>query len=193
MNLLAGDFSINEVSKHTQSLLAKNNKISENLRKFKLKKPYVCISPYTTENYKEWPTNHFISLARRLFKKKYSVYLIGGKSEIKRSEEWKKLVEQRVVFNLIGKYPMKDTIAILSQAKMLIGNDSGLIHINAALNKITLCLYGPTNYRLSTPWGKQVERIFAENTEKNNRKKNLKNPMRKIKVETVWKRAIKLL
>ena len=192
MNLLSGDFSINETNRYTQPLLSKN-KISKNLANFKLKKPYVCISPYATESYKEWPANYFMSLALRLFKKKYSVYLIGGKSDVERSEEWKKLVEQKVVFNLIGKYSLNNTIAILSQAKMLIGNDSGLIHINAALNKTTLCLYGPTNYRLSTPWGKKIERIFAENNKKTIHKKNLKNSMKKIEIENVWKRTLKLL
>ena len=47
--------------------------------------------------------------------------------------------------NLAGETTLSDAIALLAEATALVANDSGLLHVAAALNRPVVALYGPTD------------------------------------------------
>ena len=65
----------------------------------------------------------------------------------------KELQQNQNFFNLIGKTRLVDAIDILSMAKLVLSNDSGLMHLSAATGIPTLGLFGPTDDKLYAPSG----------------------------------------
>lgn len=107
-----------------------------------------------TEAAKQWPMERFARLADAC-KKRYdrAVVLLGaGAGETALAE--KVLRHSRVeVINLVNQTRLQEAIAILQQALVVVGNDSGPLHLAAALDKPTVGLYGPTNPRVVGPYG----------------------------------------
>ncbi len=105
----------------------------------------ILIHPFAGWKAKEWPLKNYIELAGRL-SKKYYVKLIFQKGQVKKDilDEINflkiKYVETENIDQLI--YEIKN-------CKVLIGNDSGPVHIACLLGKSTFSIYGPTNPKYS--------------------------------------------
>jgi heptosyltransferase-2 len=54
--------------------------------------------------------------------------------------------------NLSGKTTVRDLLALLSLSSFLITNDSGPMHIAAALGVPLVAIFGPTDWRTTSPW-----------------------------------------
>jgi ADP-heptose:LPS heptosyltransferase len=57
------------------------------------------------------------------------------------------------LLNLIGKTDLPVAAAVLRRCKFFIGNDSGLMHMSAAVGTPTLGLFGPSHISQYAPWG----------------------------------------
>ncbi len=71
------------------------------------------------------------------------VILLGGKEDIARGEEIREQRTARVV-NACGLLPLNGSVSVISQATAVITNDTGLMHIAAALKKPIISLWGNT-------------------------------------------------
>ena len=141
-----------------------------------------------TKAAKRWPMEQYARLAEDC-KKRYnrSVVLLGaGAGEVALAE--KVLHHSRVeIINLVNQTRLKEAIAILQQAFLVVGNDSGPLHIAAALDKPTVGLYGPTNPRVVGPYG-QMDGVVqsGRNLERSGRYSNHEqHRMENIGVEQV--------
>lgn len=103
------------------------------------------MAPRASKNTKEWTAEEFGRLAK-LIKEKYGVktILIGGKSDIPRCEEIDRISENNCII-LAGKLSLKESGALLSQAKFLVTNDSGPFHIARGVGCRTFVIFGPTS------------------------------------------------
>ncbi len=63
------------------------------------------------------------------------------------------------VSNLMGETNLPVTVELLKQSHLLITNDTGPMHIAAALEKPTAALFGPTDPTKTGPYGK-IHKIF---------------------------------
>jgi ADP-heptose:LPS heptosyltransferase len=61
------------------------------------------------------------------------------------------------VFRATGTAP--DFVAVLRRSALAVGNDSGSVHLSAALGVSTVGLYGPTQARINGPYGPRVRAI----------------------------------
>jgi heptosyltransferase-1 len=127
-----------------------------------------------TESAKQWPLEQFARLAEAC-KKRYnrSVVLLGvGAGEAALAE---KVVRHSGVeiINLVNQTRLQEAIAILQRAFLVLGNDTGPLHIAAALDKPTVGLYGPTNPLIVGPYG-QMDGVVqsGRNLERNGRYSN---------------------
>ena len=57
------------------------------------------------------------------------------------------------LINLAGKTTLREAIYLISQCRLFISNDSGLMHIAGALNIPTIALFGSTNPVTTAPAG----------------------------------------
>ena len=129
---------------------ANDKKIADNfIRKNKLKK-IVGIAPGAAESARSrmWPKENFARLADELAGK-YDVVFIGSKEESSLVEGIKSLIKNKAI-NAAGKISLKQTFYLISKCSLFISNDTGPMHIAAAMGVKTIGLFGPN---LPIRWG----------------------------------------
>lgn len=92
---------------------------------------------------KRWPLDNFIQLAQYIqTKTKLQVVLVGGREDIESSLTIQKAVPQ--VINAVDRFKLAETAVLLKHCRLYLGNDSGPLHLAAAMGTPTLGLFGPT-------------------------------------------------
>jgi len=99
---------------------------------------------------KRWPIPYFAQLAQYLRDFGYDVWLIGSPKD---KELGEKIVAlgNNACHNLCGATELGDAIALLSCADLVVSNDSGLMHIAAAMDRPMLALYGSSSPTFTPP------------------------------------------
>ena len=93
---------------------------------------------------KRWPARHFAVLARELAKRGYAVWLIGSGKDAELGEEIR-AQSGGACENLCGKTDLAAAIDLIACVKLVVSNDSGLMHVAAALGKPLIALYGSSS------------------------------------------------
>ncbi len=83
-------------------------------------------------------------VASIISKLKISIVLLGGEDDKKRGDEIIKLAGNKSVFNVCGQFSLNGSASIVEQSKLVITNDTGLMHIAAAFKKPIISLWGNT-------------------------------------------------
>lgn len=99
---------------------------------------------------KRWPAPHFAELARRLAAGGYRVWLLGSPKDRDIGEE----IEQTsagAARNLCGRTDLGQAVDLLSAAAVVVSNDSGLMHVAAALDRPMAALYGSSSPGFTPP------------------------------------------
>ncbi|MBC7944921.1 MAG: lipopolysaccharide heptosyltransferase II [Burkholderiales bacterium] len=99
---------------------------------------------------KRWPPAYFAELAVKLSSAGYAVWIIGSAKDIEIGAEIASASGNRAI-DLCGKTSLDEAIDLLSCAALVVANDSGLMHIAAALDKPMLALYGSSSPRFTPP------------------------------------------
>lgn len=111
--------------------------------------PYAVLSPGSNWVTKRWPVQRFAELAKKLRAQyKYSIVAAGTPNE----SDLARQIEPDL--NLAGKTNLRQLIALLERASLVVCNDSGPMHIAAALGRPLVSLFGPTNPELTGPYGR---------------------------------------
>lgn len=150
----------------------------------------VIMLPAASKQAKRWGEEKYRLLGEYLKKKGFTVLYLGSKSE----EELLKRAAGSLPFAtpLMGNLP-----STLSRARVVVGNDTGPIHIAVAVGTKVIAIFGPTDPSLTSPWGQKDAYIY-------------KNPpcgpchrrkcppskhicMNSITVEEVFEKTLKLL
>ncbi len=93
---------------------------------------------------KRWPPHYFAELARRFAGAGCDVWLAGSANDAALGAEISRLSDGRCV-DLCGKTTLAEAIDLLSCATIVVSNDSGLMHIAAALDKPLIALFGSSS------------------------------------------------
>jgi ADP-heptose:LPS heptosyltransferase len=104
---------------------------------------------------KRWATERFAAVARGLIERcEAHVLLIGGRDDQELSQETAALVPSGATV-LAGQTPLKVTAALIEQSTLFIGNDSGPLHMAAAVGTPAVGIFGPSDWRQYEPIGKK--------------------------------------
>ncbi len=104
---------------------------------------------------KRWPVQYYAELAQKLRAQGYAVWLIGSPKDREVAEKIVSLGNQPVR-NLCGTTDLGDAIALLSCASLVVSNDSGLMHIAAALDRPMLAIFGSSSPQFTPPLSTQA-------------------------------------
>lgn len=101
---------------------------------------------------KRWPTRHFATLALMLAGKGRQVWLFGSQKDRPVATEVMTLAPG-ACHNLAGKTDLATAIDLMSMAETVVSNDSGLMHVAAALGRPLVALYGSSSPEHTPPLG----------------------------------------
>ena len=105
---------------------------------------------------KRWPTRHFAELARRLAASGYAIWLFGSPKDHAVAEE---IAAQApgLTRNLCGTTSLDQAVDLLALANLVVCNDSGLMHVAAALERPIVAIYGSSSPGFTPPLSDRAE------------------------------------
>jgi heptosyltransferase-2 len=108
-------------------------------------RPIVTLSPGAVGAGKAWPPEHYAALAKALAQDVASIWVLGGPSEAATARQIAEAAGEHVR-DLTGT-DLRNAVLALAAADVSVTNDSGLMHVSAALGTPTVAIFGPTS-----PW-----------------------------------------
>jgi lipopolysaccharide heptosyltransferase II len=107
-------------------------------------RPLLALAPGARWATKRWPVERFATVGQALLEQYHAgVVILGDHDDTALAEALCQRL-QGPVFNASGKFSLMQTAALLQQCRLLISNDSGLMHMAAALNVPVVAVFGPT-------------------------------------------------
>lgn len=103
---------------------------------------------------KRWPHYHYATLAQRLIGQGYQIALFGSAKDVDAGEEIRRTLDEEsreYCLNLAGHTSLDQAVALIAACQAIVSNDSGLMHIAAALDKPLVALYGPSSPDFTPP------------------------------------------
>lgn len=103
---------------------------------------------------KQWPPEYYAEVANNLLDQGWQVIVLGSKADQKTAAQIESAIaqaHQSEFVNLTGQTQLEQAIDLLGTADWVISNDSGLMHIAAALQRPLVAIYGPTSTAFTPP------------------------------------------
>ncbi|MDR3159392.1 MAG: lipopolysaccharide heptosyltransferase II [Zoogloeaceae bacterium] len=104
---------------------------------------------------KRWPSRHFAALARELTHVGCAVWLLGSAKDHALAEDIRRQTTGDCR-NLCGKTRIDQAIDLIALATLVVCNDSGLMHVAAALSRPTLAIFGSSSPDFTPPLSGQA-------------------------------------
>jgi heptosyltransferase-2 len=110
---------------------------------------------------KRWPAEYYAAVAEAKIKEGWEVWLFGSPKE----REAGALIQAKTnkqCINLIGKTSLEEAINLLARVDAIVCNDSGLMHIGAALDKPLIALFGSSSPTHTPPLSKKASILYLK-------------------------------
>lgn len=114
---------------------------------------------------KQWPIEHYATVANEMINQGYQVWLFGSAKDKETTETIKSLVHsdnQTSVFNLAGDTSLIEAVDLLAACKTVVSNDSGLMHVAAAVGCHVVGVYGSTSPKYTPPLAEKVDIVSTD-------------------------------
>ncbi|MGB4911451.1 MAG: lipopolysaccharide heptosyltransferase II [Candidatus Dechloromonas phosphoritropha] len=105
---------------------------------------------------KRWPAAHFAALAKKLAAQGYAIWLFGSPKDHAVAEEIAQLAPG-LCRNLCGATSLGQAVDLLAMSDLVVCNDSGLMHVAAALDRPLVTLYGSSSSGFTPPLSDQAD------------------------------------
>jgi heptosyltransferase-2 len=93
---------------------------------------------------KRWPTAYYAEVANVALSNGWQVWLFGSDKDMPVTDEINRLTQNRCL-DLGGKTKLGQAIDLMSLCDAVVSNDSGLMHVAAALDRKLVAIYGSSN------------------------------------------------
>ena len=105
---------------------------------------------------KRWPQEYFAKLGDQLLERGFSLCLLGSSKDGAVGDAIVTKSRDRM-FNLCGKTDLTQAVYLLASADLVVTNDSGLMHIAAALDRPQVALFGSSSHGFTPPLSPQAK------------------------------------
>ena len=142
-----------------QSTRARRVSLENKLRNIGLgpERPLITVHPGVGRLQKLWPVSGFATIADWLAAREYQVVFIGGPGELERTSEIISLLSHQT-YNLVGILSLGELMALFESSSLFLGNDSGPMHLAAAMGTPVVAMFG---YADETRWGPRCEKSIV--------------------------------
>lgn len=103
---------------------------------------------------KKWPASYYSIVVKHYLSMEWNVFLMGSKKDQRDANaiiNETDCMDNDNLFDLTGKTALTDVVDVLSNMNIVLTNDSGLMHIAAAVNTPLVAVYGPTSPEFTPP------------------------------------------
>lgn len=104
---------------------------------------------------KRWPTEYYAEVANAALEQGWQVWLFGSEKDKPVTASIQQNTQQRCV-DLAGNTKLGEAIDLMSLCHTVISNDSGLMHVAAALDKKLIAIYGSSDPKHTPPMHPQA-------------------------------------
>ena len=108
---------------------------------------------------KRWPARHFATLADELGRRGYAIWLLGSAKDRPVGDEIVRLATTGAPINLCGITSLAQAIDLIAAASVVVCNDSGLMHVAAALDRPLVAVYGSSSPGFTPPLSPRAQII----------------------------------
>ncbi|MEW6999019.1 glycosyltransferase family 9 protein [Colwelliaceae bacterium BS250] len=116
-------------------------------------KPFAVISPAASKAERNWTVQGYAQAADYLIEKGYNVLLCGGPTALEKSLASDiSNNSQHELINMVGKTNLKQLLAVLEQAKLVIAPDTGPAHMATTVGTPVIGLYAHSNPKRTGPY-----------------------------------------
>jgi len=133
--------------------------------KYQWQRDYIVFAPGAAYGpAKCWPPAYFAELAKKIKKTGQDVLILGTQKD---NSIARKILEylgdnKKGIYNLTGLTSLAGAMSIIKKSMLVISNDSGLMHLTAALKHPQIAIFGPTNPKRTAPYGKTTKIIYHQ-------------------------------
>ena len=129
--------------------------------------PILALAPIAHQPGKSWPADRWSQLVEKLKAEPrfdgWRFMPVGGPGDRPPATPALQAAGERGI-DCVGKGDILCSAAAIDRATLFVGNDSGLMHVSAALGRPTLGLFGPTEWWLYGPWGPKTQTAASNET-----------------------------
>ena len=120
---------------------------------------WIILQPGARWLNKRWPAENFAALVRKLgaAHPDFRFAILGGESDREPGATIARADSQRCL-DLTGKISLPEMVEWIRLSELMITNDTGPMHVAAALHKPVVAIFGPTEPRRTGPYG-QLEAV----------------------------------
>lgn len=119
-------------------------------------KPILALMPGSAfGKSKHWPADYFSDIATRYIQDGWQVWVFGSAADVPAANRIVETTYSEDVLNLCGKTSLIEAVDLIAQSKLALSNDSGLMHIAAAVGVPVVAVYGATSPALTPPMSSQ--------------------------------------
>ncbi|MGX9418672.1 lipopolysaccharide heptosyltransferase II [Vibrio sp. WJH972] len=114
---------------------------------------------------KKWPEEHYAAVAQEMINRGYQVWLYGSQKDVAACEN---IVSQLTSENqtqaivLAGKTSLIEAVDLLAACETVISNDSGLMHVAAAVGCRVIVVYGSTSPQYTPPLSEHASTVHTD-------------------------------
>ncbi|MBV1884053.1 MAG: lipopolysaccharide heptosyltransferase II [Pseudomonadales bacterium] len=132
----------------------------------KLEKPVLGLCPGAEfGESKQWPAQYYAAVAKEKIQSGWQVWIFGSQNDLPIADEILSSLseeEQSSCRVLAGETSLAQAIDLLSVVDAVVSNDSGLMHVAAALSRPLVVLYGSTSPDFTPPLSENVEVLQSD-------------------------------
>jgi len=154
----------------------------------------IAFMPGANVDIKMWPIERFIEVGEWLIKKGYNIVVLGGPGDVEVSDKLEDALGKDSVRRLDGKLSLRQTAAALSHVKLALTNDTGPMHIAAAVNIPIVALFCSLNAGRYHPWMDEAKyRLLTSKVPKEETPTGMRESILGVEVEDVKKAICELV
>ena len=132
-------------------------KISELSNSLRIEEPYFVVSPGASFYGRRWPVKNFAELIDKIgVHTGWGAILCGSQAERKLCTDVATLATWRTL-NLAGKVSLVEFVELIRAAKLLVGNETGAVHISSAVGTPSICILGGGHFGRFVPYKYEKE------------------------------------
>jgi heptosyltransferase-2/heptosyltransferase-3 len=131
-------------------------------RSVSMAQPLVAIHPGAGAAVKQWPSERWAAIAGRLITECGAQVLLTGVAAERALVDEVKRSLGRPVLDAAGRTSLGQLAALLARCSLVLGSDSGPLHLAVAIGAPTVHLYGPVDAAKFGPWGEAGRHLVVQ-------------------------------